>query len=73
MRNFWIEVEIDGRKTMLKGGPRNKDGGFDLKLYQRQDGHSVCVLELRGVSYDEDKLETHISYRSINDMIATRR
>ena len=26
MRNFWIDVDIDGRKTLLSGGPRTKDG-----------------------------------------------
>ena len=28
MRNFWIDVDIDGRKTRLSGGPKSKDGGF---------------------------------------------
>lgn len=28
VRNFWIEGRIDGRESVLKGGPKNKAGGF---------------------------------------------
>ena len=38
IRNFWISADIDGRKTDLSGGPIRKDGGFDLKVYIREDG-----------------------------------
>ena len=48
MRNFWIECKIDGRKTKLTGGPRSKDGGFNLTIYQRSDGESIKVLKIIG-------------------------
>ena len=38
VRNFWIEADIDGRKTMLAGGPREKDGGLTVNLFQRSEG-----------------------------------
>ena len=41
VRNFWVEVEIDGRKTKLCGGPRAKDGGMTIRLYQRDAGQIV--------------------------------
>lgn len=37
-RNFWIEAEVEGRKTSLAGGPRSKDGGMDILLTVREDG-----------------------------------
>ena len=37
-RNYWINAEIDGRKTPLAGGPRGKDGGMDVTLLVREDG-----------------------------------
>ncbi len=37
-RNFWINAEVDGRKTPLAGGPRSKDGGMDVTLLVRDDG-----------------------------------
>jgi len=38
VRNFWIDADIDGRETMLSGGPRSKDGGMKIKIRQRDDG-----------------------------------
>ena len=38
VRNWWIEADVDGRKTPLSGGPRSKDGGFQLNIYQRVKG-----------------------------------
>lgn len=38
LRNFWIEVEIAGRKTKLKGGPASRLGGMKVTLYQRDNG-----------------------------------
>lgn len=38
VRNFWVEVEIDGRKTILRGGPAAKNGGFKATFYQRSNG-----------------------------------
>ena len=49
MRNWWIEVEIDGRKTKLVGGPRAKDGGFVLTVRQRDEGVSVEVMAVGGI------------------------
>jgi hypothetical protein len=34
----WIDCDIDGRQTDMSGGPRNKEGGFRLTIYQRDDG-----------------------------------
>jgi hypothetical protein len=48
IRNFWIEVHIDGRKTVLKGGPQSKNGGMRVNIFQRdhgmikQSGHIQC-------------------------------
>lgn len=33
VRNFWIDADIDGRQTMLGGGPRSSDGGMDVTIY----------------------------------------
>ena len=38
VRNFYVEADIDGRQTMLGGGPRNREGGMTVCLYQRVDG-----------------------------------
>ena len=48
MRNFWIEATIDGKQTKLASGPRAKDGGFMMKVYQRDEGQSVTACEVIG-------------------------
>ena len=56
MRNFWMEAQIDGRKTELKGGPIAKTGGMDVTIYQREKGVSKTAVrvacEARGEMLD---------------------
>jgi len=56
LRNFYIECEIDGRKRRLTDGPRAKDGGFSLTIYQRSNGKKIEALNIRGYVPDEGKL-----------------
>lgn len=46
IRNFWVEADVEGRETILSGGPRAKDGGMRITLYQRSDGQSVEILSI---------------------------
>jgi hypothetical protein len=46
VRNFWIDADIEGRQTILSGGPRAKDGGMEVTLYQRNDGSIEKVLRI---------------------------
>ena len=47
MRNFYLTADIDGRQTLLSGGPRAKDGGMTIELRQRDNGISVVSLYVR--------------------------
>lgn len=38
VRNFYIQGNIDGRRTDLSGGSGRKDGGMVLNLTQRNNG-----------------------------------
>ena len=68
VRNWWIEVEIDGRKTKLQGGPQAKDGGFTLTVRQRDNGASVPVLTVRGIAFDDGRLQlVTVGERGQND------
>ena len=46
VRNFWIRAAIDGRKSILAGGPRSRDGGMSLTLFQRREGSVATSLEI---------------------------
>lgn len=48
VRNFWIECDIDGRESTLSGGPRAKDGGIDITLYQRDKGSIITAATIKG-------------------------
>lgn len=58
VRNFWIEVEIDGRAVRFAAGPGSKDGGYIVRIYQR-GAPSECeapVITLTGVALDRGAL-----------------
>ncbi len=73
VRNFWVEVEIDGYKHMLKGGPRNKNGGFNLKVYQRDLKEVKFALRVHGHQYFDKglALEVHDSQGKLLHQLRT--
>jgi hypothetical protein len=38
VRNFFLQIEVDGKKTPIRTGPRSKNGGFHCRLLIRTDG-----------------------------------
>lgn len=38
VRNFWIELNVDGRTSRVETGPVSKDGGFSLSILVRNEG-----------------------------------
>ena len=56
VRNFWIEAEVDGRKTPIAFGPQGKDGGFELTVYIRNKGEVEVVLGITGWVLEDGKL-----------------
>lgn len=38
VRNFWITLDVDGKKTQVKTGPRSRGGGFSCDIQMRTDG-----------------------------------
>lgn len=49
VRNWWIEANIDGRKTPLRGGPIGKKGGFSITIMQRDNGEITHPIQIWGV------------------------
>jgi hypothetical protein len=50
VRNFWLELKVDGKKSKVATGPVAKDGGFTLVVRQRCDGGITKAGTLRGVA-----------------------
>lgn len=59
VRNFYLKANIDGRKTMLKGGPRKKDGWMEVEILQRDKGGKTVAFKISCGEYD-GKLYTEI-------------
>lgn len=56
VRNFWIDAEIDGRRTRLTGGPVSKDGGFSLTVYIRDNGGIEKAVRLDARAFEDGEL-----------------
>lgn len=52
VRNWWIEVQVDGRKGRIACGPVSKSGGFSLTIKQRDKGAIRTVIDCVGDAED---------------------
>jgi hypothetical protein len=60
VRNFWIDLDVDGKKEKVATGPKSKDGGFDMALYWRSHGAVHQALRLVGRADGNGKLHLKI-------------
>jgi hypothetical protein len=60
VRNFWIHARVDGRESRVCGGPRAKDGGLSLTLYQRSDGNVVAALQVNCFALSDGSLRLEV-------------
>lgn len=56
VRNFWIELTVDGSATRVETGPRSKDGGFELTILMRDRGGISRAMELRGYAKSDGSI-----------------
>ena len=54
VRNWWAQAHVDGRKSLVTFGPKGKDGGFLLKIFQRSEGKSFLACRIEGSSDGEN-------------------
>ena len=69
MRNFYMKSKVDGRKTPIAGGPRNKYGGMVITLYQKEKGASVKILNVTSSVLPDGKLKTVIQMKGVEPKI----
>lgn len=74
VRNFWLTAEVDGRKSTFATGPRGRDGGFTLRVYQRHNGDiskpfiltgRVCDGQVILEVSDEEIMTGSVIYRRV--------
>jgi len=69
MRNFYVRGKVDGRKTPIAGGPRNKHGGMVITLYQKEKGESVEILNVTSAVLPDGKLRTVIRIKGVEPKV----
>jgi len=60
VRNFWIEANIEGRQTKLRGGPRGKMDKMDITLYVRNNGEIYDAIDIICCPLREELLATRV-------------
>ena len=68
VRNFYLLADIDGRATMLGGGPAAKIGGMDIDITQRRDGGIMIAFKIR--CYEENGMLHTDVYDSFGKLVA---
>lgn len=56
VRNFWAEIDIDGRQTTLEGGPRGRRGEFEATFYIRDNGGVLRAVSVTGRAMSDGTL-----------------
>ena len=60
VRNFWLSADVDGRRSRVTGGPRARDGGITLRLYQRSNGEVRTALRVYCLASSDGTLRLDI-------------
>lgn len=66
VRPFYIDANIEGRKTNLAGGTARKDGQHSISIHQRDEGAITTPFRIEQSSFFEDgvhKLKTAVYYQ----------
>ena len=59
-RNFFTTIAVDGKKTDIATGPRQKNGGFSQAVYVRHNGDSVLAYTIEGIANENGGLTVEI-------------
>ena len=53
VRNFWLNLSVDGKRTDVASGPVAKDGGFELriKINRPFGAYLIVLVELLAKAY----------------------
>lgn len=58
VRNFWVELDVDGSKTHVATGPKSSGGGFTMTVLIREKGDiSNKVLKIVGIVRSDGRLQ----------------
>ena len=61
VHNFWLEANIDGKESLITGGPKSKDGGLNLDLFIRTHKQSERILNIQGFAHTDGELVLYVN------------
>lgn len=73
VRNFWIELTVDGVTKRIATGPRSKDGGFTLTILQRDKGEIVKAARIVGMATANGKIFMDAEFKADNPSVSVIR
>ncbi len=73
VRNFWADLDVDGYQNMVGGGPRRKDGGMEVTVYQREDGRIETACRVICRSYGNTlTTEVYVRGKQVGEFVTER-
>lgn len=69
VRNFWIDLDVDGRSSRIGTGPVSKDGGIDLYVRMRDNGCITLPVTIHGSAREDGTLTLTINVEGRDEII----
>jgi hypothetical protein len=60
VRNFWVELDVDGKESPIASGPRNKNGGISMSIKMRDEGCVAHAVDIEGHAKQDGSLSLQI-------------
>ena len=73
MRNFFIDLSVDGRASDIHTGPKSKDGGLNFRMTQNDSGEVKEVLRVYSTAHEDGSLVTTVWVNGQTYCIETKR
>ena len=73
VRNFWIDVDVDGKKSPIETGPRSENGGFQLRVLQRDNGLISEPVTISGKADNQGNLVLEVKVDEEVHRVVTKR
>ena len=61
VRNFWVELQVDGKAIRVETGPKARGGGFNLTILQRDKGGIVTAARISGRALSDGTIHLDVT------------
>ena len=61
VRNFWVDLDIDGYEKTIGAGPKSADEGFHQEIFMRDKGKVILACSIVGMVDEQGRLRLEIT------------